>query len=60
MGDVLPRPSRRPNIDENNSENLIDHKLLDAKRILKKIPNFKFCQKMGVALPRPSRVTQHR
>ena len=40
---------------------LSDHKLLDAKAILEKYPtlvaflsNFNSCQKMGVALPRPS------
>ena len=44
MGVALSRPSGWPYIAENNSENFIDHKLLDGERILKKIPNFNFCQ----------------
>ena len=44
----------------NKKDNFSDHKLLDTKGIMKKCPtliaslsNFNFCQKMGVALPRP-------
>ena len=33
MGVALPHPSGRPNIAKNNSENFIDHKLLDAEEI---------------------------
>ena len=51
MGVALPRPSGWPNITEKNPKLFIDHKLLDAERILKKITNFNFCQKMGVVLP---------
>ena len=36
MGVAMPRPSWIPNIAENNSENFIDHKLLDGDGILKK------------------------
>ena len=35
MGVALSRPSGWPNIAENNSENFIDHKFLDAEGILK-------------------------
>ena len=54
MGAALPRPTCL-------EKNISDHKLLDAKGIFYKYPilvaflgNFNFCQKMGVALPRPS------
>ena len=44
IGVALQRPSGWPNIAENNSENFIDHKLLDAERILKKYQTLIFAK----------------
>ena len=46
MGVSLLRPSGWPNIaHENNSENFIDHKLLDSEGILKKYQTLIFAKK---------------
>ena len=45
MGVALSRPSGWPKITENNSENFIDHKLLDAEGILKKYQLIIFAKK---------------
>ena len=44
-----------PNIAENNSENFIDHKLLDTEGILKKYLSWIFAKTAT-----PLRVNQHR
>ena len=54
MGLALTRPSGLPNIVENNSENFIDHKLLDTEGILKRYQTFIFAKNAT-----PLRVTQH-
>ena len=58
MGVAVPRPSGSPIIAENNSENCIDYRLIDAEGILKKYQTFIFAKKMGVPAT-PLRVTQH-
>ena len=63
MSVALSRPSGRPNMPGKLklSKIFIVHELLDEKGILSKyetlvafLSNFNFCQKLGVALPRPS------
>ena len=54
MGVALPRPSGWPNIAEKILNFFIDHKQLDGDFFVVKIPNFNFCQNMGVVLSLPS------
>ena len=58
MGLAMPCPSVWPIIAENNSENVINHKLLDAEGNLKKYQTLIFA-KNGCGPATPLRVIQH-